>query len=134
MKVTLDTRSRMALQGMLPAADSAYIAKIVRETNEALSLSQEELTLGVFHREGESYENDNGDVLTVPPGQMHFEHPERILDKVLDVPAILHGIIASKLQVMDHEKKITIGHVDLYEQFVGEPTPPEDPAPEEASE
>jgi hypothetical protein len=99
----LDVQERIVLVGLLPAQGDITTIKQLRELREALAFTDKETkALGLVQSEG----------------QIRWNPDHKVKAKEINIGEVLHGVIVELLKDADKEKKLTEGHIPLWDKFV----------------
>ena len=108
-KFKLSTGDRIVLGMLLDAGKSnAFTHKIIRQLKETLSFSEKEI--------------EKAQIKTYANGTVNFK--PGAADKEIEVGPTAEQFIKDRLIALDTSSQLSAEQLDLYIQFVGEPTPP----------
>lgn len=102
MKVELNVAERLTLMSVLPREGNFVTLKVLRETNDKLGLSEEELKF---------YEVEQDE------DKVHW-NPDKDKGTELEFGDRATDIIVDALKNLDKSKKLTQRHFTLYDKFV----------------
>lgn len=105
MELKLTVRQRIDLQGVLPRQGNFTAIKMIRETRESLSFSEEE------HKQIELQYHANGNV-------GWDAKKAKSLVKTIKIPATICSMLKASLKELDKQEKLVEEHIELYEMFV----------------
>jgi hypothetical protein len=107
MKVKLNTPERMTLSSLLPEKGTFLNLKLVRETQESLSFTEEEHARLKF--------------INLPDGRIKWNHPANPEDdyREFEFSDLIVEMIRKELKKLDESADVELRHVSIYEKFMG---------------
>ena len=107
MKVSLGILDRVLILSCLPAEDNIITLRAIRNLKKQLGFTEDELTSLDLR------------VVDAEKGKQTIQWNQNKIGEVeFDLHPKAQEIIASQLKKMNTEKKLTEGHIDLYDKIV----------------
>lgn len=106
MKILMSDKERLLTLSMIPGEGSILMLRIIREIKDQLSFSEEELkTMNYVETQ-------------LPDGKMRMRWDQgKVLPKEIDFGEAAIVLIRDRLNELDRTKKLTEGHIPLFEKF-----------------
>lgn len=99
----LSVLERVLLLNSLPSEGDLTTIRLIREFREELSFSEEEHALLNFVQDGQQLKWDG-----------------KGISKDIEITAPVVKLVRATLMQLEKQEKLNVGHISLYEKFVGE--------------